>query len=160
MKDTREDKEREIKPQLPTSAQVLGAVARNLGVTAPGLSAKTLDRYFSGRLEGRGKDTTRREIHGAIAEAISELRLGTDYPSVQDEMPTPPSLAELLEWHALEWDRLRAFLLPRMARVYPRHLSAVWVTYARLATVDLALRLAAHIISRERIRARWNSSTG
>ena len=145
MKDAREAREREIKPQLPTSGQLLGAVARNLGVTAPGLSAATLRRYFSGCLEGRGKDPTRRKLLEAIAEAISDLRLGTICPSVQDNIPTPPSLAELLEWHALEWDRLRAFLLPRMSRVYPRHLASVWVTYARLATIDLALRLAAHM---------------
>ena len=145
MKDKREAKEREIKPQLPTSSQLLGAVARNLGVTVPGLNAVTLRRYFSGRLEGRGKDPTRRKILEAIAEAISDLRLGTTCPSVQDNIPTPPSLAELLEWHALEWDRLRAFLLPRMSRVYPRHFAAVWAAYARLATIDLALRLAAHM---------------
>ena len=145
MKDTREAKELEIKPQLPTSSQLLGTVARNLGVTVPGLNAATLRRYFSGRLEGRGKDSTRRRILEAIAEAISELRLGTARPSSQEDIPTPPSLAEILEWHALEWDRLRAFLLPRMSRVYPRHLAAVWVAYARLATIDLALRLAAHM---------------
>ena len=145
MNDTRETGEREIKPQLPTSGQVLGAVARKLSVRPPGLSSKTLGRYSSGRLEGRGKDSTRREIHEAIAEAISELRLGTPRQPIQDEVPTPPPLAELLEWYALEWDRLRAFLLPRMASIYPRHLAAVWVTYARLATVDLALRLAAHM---------------
>ena len=145
MKNTREAKEREIRPQLPTSSQLLGAVTRNLGVTAPGLSAKTHGRFFSGRLEGRGKDSTRREILEAIAEAISELRLGPVLQSAQDDIPTPPSLAAILEWDALEWDRLRAFLLPRMSRVYPRHLAAVWVAYARLAAIDLALRLAAHM---------------
>ena len=124
---------------------MLGAVARKLSVRPPGLSSKTLGRYSSGRLEGRGKDSTRREIHEAIAEAISDLRLGTPRQPNQDEVPTPPPLAELLEWHALEWDRLRAFLLPRMTSIYPRHLAAVWVTYARLVTVDLALRLAAHM---------------
>ena len=145
MKNTREAKEREIGPQLPTSSQLLGAVARNLGVTAPRLSAKTHGRFFSGRLEGRGKDSTRREILEAIAEAISELRLGPVLQPAQDDIPTPPSLAAILEWHALEWDRLRAFLLPRMSRVYPRHLAAVWVAYARLAAIDLTLRLAAHM---------------
>ena len=145
MKDTREAKEREIKPQLPTSGQVLGAVARNLGVAVPGLNPATLRRYYSGRLEGRGKDSTRREIFEAIAEAISELRLGPALQSAQDDIPTPPSLTEILEWHALEWDRLRAFLLPRMSRVYPRHLAVVWVAYGRLAAIDLALRLAAHM---------------
>ena len=145
MKDTRETKEREIKPRLPTSGQLLGAVARNLGVTVPGLNPATLRRYYSGRLEGRGKDSTRRKILEAIAEAISELRLGPVLQSAQDDIPTPPSLTEILEWHALEWDRLRAFLLPRMSRVYPRHLAAVWVAYARLAAIDLALRLAAHM---------------
>ena len=145
MKDTREAREREIKPQLPTSSQLLGTVARNLGVTVPGLSAATLRRYFSGRLEGRGKDSTRRKILEAIAEGISNVRLGPARLSAQEDIPTPPSLAELLDWHALEWDRLRAFLLPRMSRVYPRHLAAVWAAYARLAIIDMTLRLAAHM---------------
>ena len=54
-------------------------------------------------------------------------------------------MSVILDWHARNWDELRAFLLPRMASVYPRHLTAVWEAYIRLAAIDLALRTAAHL---------------
>ena len=145
MGDAETAKEREVRPQLPTSGQLLGAVARNLGITAPRLNDPTARRYFSGRLKNRVKDSSRQEIIQAIGGALGDLGLGTIRSSGEDVSLEAPTLAEILDWHALSWDRLRAFLLPRMARIYPSHLAAVWRTYARLATIDLALRLAAHM---------------
>ena len=40
---------------------------------------------------------------------------------------------------------MRAFLRPRMMRVFPRHLPDVWRSYVRLAAIDLALRVAAQM---------------
>ena len=51
----------------------------------------------------------------------------------------------MLDWHAVNWDRIRTFLLPSVMRVYPTHLAPVWQTYVRLAAIDLALRAAAHV---------------
>ena len=75
---------------------------------------------------------------------MAELGLGA--VSQRTDVTTGASvLASTLEWHASSWDSLRTFLLPRMMRVYPSHLAAVWQTYLRLAVIDLALRVAAQL---------------
>ena len=142
MESTERVKEREVAPQLPTSGQVLGAVVKALNINDRRLRSKTARRYFSGRLKDRVKDSSRAKIFDAISDALPDIGLG---PLQRTENESSPSLSVILDWHARNWDELRAFLLPRMARVYPRHLTAVWEAYIRLATIDLALRTAAHI---------------
>ena len=139
--------EREVTPKLPTSGQILGVLVRALGINHPELQSKTAQRYFSGRLEKRVKESSRERIIGAIAETLADSVIVSE--SVAGENPegsaASPALAEMLDWHAVNWDRLRAFLQPRMMRVYPSHLAPVWRAYVRLAAIDLTLRLAAHI---------------
>ena len=145
MVDTRSERESEVRLELPTSGQLLGALARNLGIDDHRLRSKSAQRYYSGRLEERVKESSRQQVIEAIAEALTDLGLGASQPWVDDVIPQPPTLAEILDWHALNWDRLRAFLLPRMARIYPHDMHVVWRAYARLAIIDLALRLAAYL---------------
>lgn len=145
LESTEKIREREVVPQLPTSGQILGAVVKRLGIDDPKLRSRTARRYFSGRLKDRVKESSRAEIIGAIADALADIGLSATNP-IRDEAPGQAlSLAAVLDWHALNWDRMRAFLLPRMARVYPRHLAAVWQVYIRLAAIDMALRTAAHL---------------
>ena len=136
--------ESEVIPSLPTSGQILGALVKSLGISDPRLRSKTASRYFSGRLDNRVKECSRTEINEAISEALSGLGMAVG-PKGHRGVPGSQAVFETLQWHAVRWDRLRVFLQPRMARVFPRHLGTVWQAYARLAAIDLALRAAAQL---------------
>ena len=135
--------ESEGPPQLPTSGQILGILVKCMGLSDPTLRSKTAQRHFSGRLENLVKVSSRSEIIEAISAGLTKLRLEPN--SRAGEETVASALASMLDWHAAHWDRLRAFLLPRMSRVYPSHLAAVWQPYVRLTAIDLALRAAAHL---------------
>lgn len=135
--------EREVSPHLPTSGQILGALVRNLGLSNTVLRSKQAQRYFSGRPEIPVKDSTRSKILEAVADALAVLGLAPVHHL--GKRASASEIAPFLEWHALRWDQFRTFLLPRMARVYPSHLGAVWRTYVRLAAIDVALMIAAHL---------------
>ena len=134
----------EVPPQLPTSGQILGVLVRSMRFNDPRLRSKTAQRYFSGRTDRLVKESSRSEIVEAISEALAELGFGATSPG-RNETSAASVLVPILEWHAANWDSLRTFLLPRMMRVYPSHLTPVWHTYLRLATIDLALRVAGHL---------------
>ena len=134
--------ESEVPPQLPTSSQILGVLAKSMGFNDLRLRSRNAQRYFLGRTESLVKESSRSEIIQAISDALVELGFGT-IPRTGEDTSSPSALASILDWHALHWDRLRTLLLPRMPRVYPSHLAAVWETYARLAAIDLALRVGA-----------------
>ncbi len=135
----------EVTPTLPTSGQILGAVVRCLGITHPDLGNKTAQRYFSGRPENRVMESSRAKIITAISEILA-VSVFAVTPGQEIKRWSDSSLiAKVLDWHTVNWDRFRAFLQPRMMRVYPDHLAQVWQAYTRLATIDLAVRAAAHI---------------
>ena len=136
--------EPEIMPDVPTSGQILGAIAKTLGVKFDdNLSRKTVTRYFSGRQDRLVREDNKEEIIAAIAKGIREMGLfpGKD---AADDAGLLRSITEALLHHAAEWDGFRSFLLPRVSFVEPSHLPVVWGAYARLATIDLALRTAAY----------------
>ena len=135
--------ESEIPAQLPTSGQILGVLVKSLGLDDYRLNSKTAQRYFSGRLENIVKETSRSEIILAVSEALSGLGFQANLRT--GEETSASVLAPTIEWHAVHWDTLRTFLLPRMSRVYPSHLADVWKTYLRLGAIDLALKVAAHL---------------
>ena len=137
--------EREVAPQLPTSGQILGQLVKTLGIEHPKLQSKTASRYFSGHLEDRVKESSRTEIIKAIAETLVEQGVDTSTSDGDDTSSTVQALTTILDHHAVKWDRLRSLLRPRMPRVFPSHLPNVWRSYARLAAVDLALRVAAQM---------------
>ena len=137
--------EREVTPQLPTSGQILGVLVRSLGISDPRLQSRTARRYFSGRLGNRVKESSRAEIIGAISDALANVGSSATPQSLRENSIDLPALAHMLDWHAVQWDQLRAFLRPRMARVQPHHLASVWRTYVRLVAIDLALRAAAQL---------------
>ena len=135
--------ETEVSPQLPTSGQILGVLAKSMGLNDPRLRSKNAQRYFSGRIETMVKESSRSEILDAISDSLAEL--GFEVRPQTGEATSASVLPSILDWHAVHWDRMRTFLLPRMDRVYPSHLAAVWQAYLRLAIIDLALRVAAHL---------------
>ena len=137
------EREVSVSPHLPTSGRILGALVKSMGLSHPMLRSKNAQRYFSGRQDNLVKESSRSEIVEAAADSLAYL--GFAPPPREGEATSGSVLAPLLDWHARLWDGLRTFLLPRMSRVYPSHLPAVWRTYVRLAAIDLALRVAAHL---------------
>ena len=137
--------EREVSPHLPTSGQILGVLVKTLGIEHPKLQTKTASRYFSGRLEDRVKESSRTDIIKAIAETLAEQGVDTGSCAEDGTSPTVQALTTILDRYAVKWDRLRVLLRPRMPRVFPSHLPDVWRSYARLAAIDLALRVAAQM---------------
>ena len=137
------EREVSVSPHLPTSGQILGALVKSMRLSHPKLRSKNAQRYFSGRQDNLVKESSRSEIVEAASDSLAYL--GFAPPSREVEATSGSALAPLLDWHARLWDGLRTFLLPRMSRVYPSHLPAVWRAYVRLAAIDLALRVAAHL---------------
>lgn len=137
--------EREVTPHLPTSGQIIGALVTRLGLKVPSVPPRTLRRYFSGRLEELVKDRTEAEIIGDVARALTNAGFAASRPNLETGDALAQRIAALLRRHANHWDQLRSFLRPRMPRVMPSHLSSIWEAYIRLAAIDLAIRLAAHL---------------
>ena len=137
--------EREVSPPLPTSEQIFGSLVKNLGISHPLLQSRTARRFFSGHMEQQVKESTRAEIIEAIAEVLSDIGLAEAPGQGNDDATPAVVLADLLDWHGVNWDRWRDFMRPRMMRVLPSHLPAVWAAYVRLAVIDLALRIAGKV---------------
>ncbi len=137
--------EREVTPRLPTSGQIIGALVSKLGLRHPVLLRRTARRYFSGDLDNLVKDSSRDEIIGAVAETLANAGFIAQQKEAEIDNTVVPTLTAVLKWHASNWDQLRTFLRPRMARVMPSHLPKVWEAYVRLTVGDLALRMAARL---------------
>ena len=135
--------ESEVTPTLPTSGQILGVLVKAMGLREPRLRSKTAMRYFSGRQESLVKESSRSEVIEAISDALAEL--GFEPTSPTGEVFPASVLAHSLDGQAVRWDRIRNYILPRMSRVYPGHLDTVRMAYLRLAAIDIALRVAAHL---------------
>ena len=137
--------EREITPQLPTSGQIVGALVTKLGISHPVLRKRTTRRYFAADLEHLVKETTRAEIIGAVAEVLTATGFVATPQSRENDYELGPALASILLWHADDWDLLRSFVRRRTMSVLPGDLPKIWESYVRLAVIDLALRVAAHL---------------
>lgn len=136
--------EREVTPRLPTSGQILGALVSRLGIRHPELQSRTARRYFSADPERLVKESSREKVIGAIAEALTGSGLVAP-PQAGVDDAGQKALASLLRWHADHWDLLRSFVRRKVMRVFPSHLPRVWEAYVRLAAIDLALRVSAHL---------------
>ena len=151
---------REATPKLPTSGQIMGVLVRSLGITHPNLRDKTAQRYFSGRLENRVRESSRDKIIAAISETLASSVFVATPVRENEERSDSSWLAGVLDWHAVNWDRFRAFLQPRMMRVYPNHWAQVWRAYVRLAAIDLHCGQPPMSTSPGHPLTPWNSWTG
>ena len=134
-----------IMPRLPTSGQIIGAIVTRLGIKHDVLQTRTARRYFAGDPEHLVKDTTRREIIEAIAEALTDAGFVSPPQAGEKNCEPPPTLSAVLQMHADNWDMMRSFLRRRTVTVQPSNMPKVWEAYVRLAAIDLALRAAAHL---------------
>ena len=136
--------EREVLPELPTSGQILGALVGRLGIKHQALRDRTARRYFSADPERLVKDSSRDKIIEAIAEVLTDSGFVSSQQVREDNFALGPTLASMLLWQADNWDLVRSFMRRRTMRVLLSSLPKVWETYVRLASIDLALRVAAH----------------
>ena len=137
--------ERAVTPRLPTSGQIIGVLVTRLGIKHPALQNRTASRYFAGDPEHLVKDSTREKIIGAIAQVLTDSGFIESPQEREGNYNPAPMLASMLRWHADHWDLLRSFLRRRTIDVLPSNLPKVWDAYVRLAVIDLAFRIAAHL---------------
>ena len=137
--------EPEEMPRLPTSGQIIGALVTRLGIRHPTLQNRNARRYFAGNPERLVKDSTRAEIIDAVAEVLTDAGFISLPQAKEGNHEATPTLSATLQWHADHWDLLRSFIRRRTVSVMPSHLPRVWEAYVRLAVIDLALRMAAHL---------------
>ena len=91
------------------------------------------------------KDSSRAEIIEAMADVLTGSGLVASPQTREDNYELAPAVASMLRWNAENWDLFRSFLRRRTMSVLPSHLPKVWEAYVRLAVIDLALRVAAHL---------------
>ena len=137
--------EREVMPRLPTSGQILGALVMRLGISLPAHQQRNARRYFAADPEHLVKDATRAEIIDAIAEALAGAGFVSSPQTGESNHEAAPALSATLQWHADHWDLLRSSVRRRTESVVPSRLPKVWEVFVRLAVIDLALRVAAHL---------------
>ena len=132
-------------PRLPTSGQILGALVTRLGLSLPAHQQRNARRYFAADPERLVKDTTRAEIIDAIAEALADAGLVSSPQTRESNHEAAPALSSMLQWHADHWDLMRSSVRRRTVSIEPSSLPKVWEAFVRLAVIDLALRVAAHL---------------
>ena len=131
-------------PLPPSAGHIIGYLIRNLGGFTPPLSSKTLQRFFNETEDFNIPNETKREILDAIAEWIEQSGL----------LPAPPSgstyeemggVRATLEIFVTEWEGWRAFIQESRLEVPKKILPSIWAPYVRLATIELAVRIAASL---------------
>ena len=137
--------ERKSKPYLPTSGQIIGALVTRLGIRHPTLQHRKARRYFAADPERLVKGTTRSEIIDAVAEVLTDAGFISLPQARESNDESPPALSAVLRWHADNWDLMRSSVRRRTTSVLPSHMPKVWEAYVRLAVIDLAFRVAAHL---------------
>ena len=137
--------ERDVDPRLPTSGQIVGALVARLGIKHSELQKKTARRYFAADLEHLVKDASKEKVLGAIAEVLTDSDLVSSQSERDNTHSLESALASTLRWQAEHWDLLRSFIRRRTISVQPSHLPKIWEAYVRLAIIDLALRVSAHL---------------
>ena len=137
--------EREVMPHLPTSGQIIGALVTRLGIRHPVLQNRNARRYFAADPERLVKDATRAEIIDAIAEVLTDAGFISLPQAREDGHESPPTMSAVLQWHADNWDLMRSSVRRLTVSVMPSQMPKVWEAYVRLAVIDLAIRVAAHL---------------
>ena len=135
-------REPDITPGFPTSGQAIGFFIKSLDFPHKRLRTKTASRYFSGSIDSIVLEKSRTMIFDAVAEVLIQVGvfpLGDD----DDEKESVSSMADAIRIQAGYWDEFRSKIRPRLTPVNPENLAKIYAAYARLASIDLALRVGA-----------------
>ena len=134
-----------VVPRIPTSGQIVGTLVAKLGIKHSAIRDRNARRYYAADPEYLVKDSTKEEVFGAIAEVLTDSGLIPSPQANEGSYKPAPALASMLLWHAENWDLSRSYLRRRTTSVLPEDLPSVWNSYVRIAVIDVALRLAAHL---------------
>ena len=124
--------------QAPLSGQILGAIINALQIEHHALKSRTARRYFKGQ---RIKDTEKFSIFEAIGQAVAEMDIVPGLPFMEREgMLLSCAISLCVAFYSEEWDKLVGQMRSASAQVDRPDLAAM--SYLRLATIDLALRVS------------------
>ena len=138
-------REPDITPGFPTSGQAIGFFIKSLDFPHKRLrkQKKTASRYFGGSIDSIVLEKSRTMIFDAVAEVLIQVG-AIPLRDGDDEKEIASSAADAIRTQAGYWDEFRTFLLPRLPHINPDNLAKIYATYARLASIDLALRVGAY----------------
>ena len=132
----------DITPDFPTSGQAIGFFIKSLDFPHKRLRTKTASRYFSGSMDSIVLEKSRTGIFDAVAEVLVDMGV-TPMSEDDDRKEVVDSIAYAIRMQAANWDEFRTRIRPRLTPVNPENLARIYASYARLASIDLALRVGA-----------------
>ncbi len=132
----------DITPDFPTSGQAIGFFIKSLEFPHKHLRTKTAQRYFGGSIDSIVLEKSRSMIFDAVAEVLVDLGM-TPMSAEDDKKEVVDSIAYAIGMQAENWDQFRTFIRPRLPKIDPDNLAKIYTSYARLASIDLALRVGA-----------------
>jgi len=135
-------REPDITPDFPASGQAIGFFIKSLDFPHKRLRTKTASRYFSGSIDSIVLEKSRTGIFDAVAEVLVDLGV-TPMSEDDDRKEVVDSIAYAIRMQAENWDEFRTRIRPRLTPVNPENLAKIYASYARLASIDLALRVGA-----------------
>ena len=135
-------REPDITPDFPTSGQAIGFFIKSLDFPHKRLRTKTASRYFSGSIDSIVLEKSRTGIFDAVAEVLVDMGV-TPMSEDDDRKEVVDSIAYAIRMQAANWDEFRTRIRPRLTPVNPENLAKIYSSYARLASIDLALRVGA-----------------
>ena len=138
--------EPDVSTQLPTSGQLFGEITSPLKTNDHTLNNRMARRYLSGDDGAIVTGATRDKLYHAIAKALVSVISVSSDPNALPNQLTVESLASVIYGHAFGWNHLRSILHRRALLVKPHNVPRVWDAYARLAGIDLALRIGVYLI--------------
>lgn len=131
-------------PLPPSTGQIFSYLIRNLGGFVAPLSSKTLQRFFNETEDFKVPNKTKAEILDALAEWLEETGLVPCAPQ-GSTYQEHGGVRTMLEVFVSEWESWRAFTHESRLEVPKAILPSIWAPYLRLATIDLAIRIAASL---------------
>ena len=142
-------------PLPPTAGQILGFVIKHLDGLRPPFDGRQHRRFFSGSEDYKVPLETKEEIISDVAEWIMEIGLFPRNQSVPDDHVFRGILF-FLHTQISEWEWWRNHLFDNRVFVPTDVINATWSAYLRVATIELAIRIASGMVLSGRPRDRAN----
>ena len=125
--------------QASLSGPILGTIINALQIEHGDLKARTARRYFKGQ---RIKDSEKSSIFEGIGEAVADLGIIPSSSSLEREgIPPSQAISLCIALWSEEWDKIVGQMRAASSLVDRPDLAAM--SYLRLVTIDLALRVSA-----------------
>ena len=131
----------DIEPLPPTSGPIIGAVVRRFGISEPALNSKNAQRYFAGKSGSGLKSSSFTEVMLGVARVLVDVGL---FPGARDfGNAALERVSDAVLFNVREWDKFVASMRNKTGLIDRTNSAAVWATYIRLVTIDVAVRIGA-----------------